>query len=292
MRGSIRSVRIGLLILLMGSGPTPSRGQISVLDAYDFSGDGGHQLRLSKGLEEVSGLAMTPEGRLFAHNDERAIIYELDMESGRILKAFSAGFEGVRGDFEGIALTGQKFFLSTSKGEIVETEEGSPGSAMEYRVHRTDLGERCELEGLAFDPEANTLLLPCKEVRAREMRDHIVVFSVEAGTMKVALVPRIFLPLEELEEMGLKGSFFPSGIEIDPETGNLFLISARSESLLEFSSQGRLLGGRKLRKETHPQPEGITFDPNGALIIADEGQGKRGRLTRYPLRGQGEEVPR
>jgi uncharacterized protein YjiK len=292
MNGRIHPIRIGLFILLVGGGPTPSNGQISVLDAYDFSKDGGHEIRLPKGLDEVSGLAMTPEGRLFAHNDERAIIYELELESGRILKAFSAGFGGIRGDFEGIALAGQRFFLSTSTGEIVETEEGSPGSAMGYQVHLTDLGESCELEGMAFDPEANTLLLPCKEVRARDMRDHIVVFSVEVGTMTVARVPRIFLPLDELEAMGLKGSFSPSGIEVDPESGNLFLISARGEAILEFSSQGRLLGVRNLKKKNHAQPEGITFDPRGALLLADEGQGKRGRLTRYPRRDQGEEVLR
>ena len=279
-------------VILVGVGPAPVQSQTSVLDTFDFSKEGREQLRLSRGLEEISGLAMTPDGRLFAHNDERAIIYELDVESGRILKAFSAGHRGVRGDFEGIALAGPRFFLASSSGEIVETEEGSPGSAMNYRVHLTGLGEKCELEGLAFDPDANTLLLPCKETRSRELRGHIVVFSMDIGSMRVTTVPRIFLPLGELETLNLHASFFPSGIEIHPETGNIFLISARTEAILEFTPQGALLAGRDLRKETHPQPEGITFGPDGALLLSDEGQGKRGSLTRYPRKRSDEEVGR
>lgn len=294
LSGRFRRICLSSLLfsVLVGVGPAPVQSQTSVLDTFDFSKEGRHQIRLSRGLEEISGLAISPEGRLFAHNDERAIIYELEVESGRILKAFSAGSRGVRGDFEGIALAGSRFYLATSSGEIVETEEGPPGSAMDYRVHLTGLGEKCELEGLAFDADANTLLLPCKETRSRELRGHIVVFSMDIGSMRVALVPRIFLPLDELEALDLEASFFPSGIEIHPETGNIFLISARKETILEFTSQGALLAGRDLRKKTHAQPEGITFGPDGALLVADEGQGKRGRLTSYPRKHPDEEVGR
>jgi len=294
LSGCLRRICLFPLVffLLVGVEPTPVQGQASVLETFDFSKEGRQQIRLSRGLEEISGLAISPDGRVFAHNDERAIIYELEVESGRILKAFSAGSRGVRGDFEGIALAGSRFYLATSSGEIVETGEGSPGSAMDYRVHLTGLGEKCELEGLAFDPDANTLLLPCKEPRSRELRGHIVVFSMDIGSMRVATVPRIFLPLDELEELDLEASFFPSGIEVHPETGNIFLISAREEAILEFTPQGSLLAGRKLRRKTHPQAEGITFGPDGALLLADEGQGKRGSLTRYPLRHSDEEVGR
>ena len=75
-----------------------------ILGSFDFSEDGGSQETLSRRLEEISGLAVTREGRVFAHNDERAVFYELDPGSGEILKAFSAGIGGIPGDFEGIAI--------------------------------------------------------------------------------------------------------------------------------------------------------------------------------------------
>src|SRR5262245_54963359 len=58
------------------------------------------QIQLPQRLREISGLAVTPDGRLFAHGDERAALYEIDPERGRILKSFSLN---VRGDFEGLA---------------------------------------------------------------------------------------------------------------------------------------------------------------------------------------------
>ena len=66
-----------------------------------------------------------------------------------------------------------------------------------------------------------------------------------------------------------------------PETGRLILISAQEEAILELSPQGALLAGRELHRKTHPQPEGITFLADGSLLLADEGQGKKGRVTRY-----------
>lgn len=268
-----------LLLALTFSG---LKGDGILLRNFDLSPDGGLAFRLPPPLEEISGLALAPDGRLFAHNDERAVFYQVDPETGGVIKRFSAGLGGVPGDFEGIAIAGKRFYLMTSGGEILETEEGSPGSAMSYRVHQTDLGRRCELEGLAFDPEEETLLLPCKEPRDRELRDHIVVFSIPVRTMRPLAVPRIFLPLEELKAFGMDDSFFPAGIEVHPETGGILLVSAREEAILELGPRGTLLEAMELRRKNHPQTEGITFLGDGSLLLADEGQGRRGRLTRYP----------
>jgi uncharacterized protein YjiK len=222
---------------------------------------------------------------LFGHHDERATIYQIDPESGRILKAFSAGFMGVPGDFEGIAVAGGRFFLITSDGQLVEFAEGEDGSSVGYRVHNTGLGSRCEMEGLAFDPEEGVLLLPCKASRDRVLEGYIVVFVVPLESLEPAVLPRIFLPLEELETMDLKAEFHPSAIEVHPETGSIVLVAAQEEALLEFTPQGRLLAARELKKRDHPQPEGLAFLPDGTLVLADEGQGSLGRLTRYPLQG-------
>jgi uncharacterized protein YjiK len=270
-----------LCLALLFSGSTPTQAQSLTLDGYDFSKDGGEQIKLASGLREISGLAMDSAGRLFAHNDERAVIYQLDPVSGQVLKAFYAGFNGTPGDFEGIAIAGRRIFLSNSNGEILETGEGSHGSTMDYRFHSLGLGDQCEFEGLAFDSETGSLLLPCKEPREKDLRDHILVFSVDLRSMEPARVPRIFLPIEELEALDLDPSFSPSGIAIHPETGSIYLVSAQDDAVLEFSAGGTLLGGRSLRKKTHAQTEGIAFETDGTLLLADEGREKRGRLTRY-----------
>jgi len=264
----------------------------ALLDAFDLSKGGGVQEKLPRSLREISGLTTTSGGRVLAHDDERAVIYEVDPSTGDVVKAFSAGIGGVRGDFEGIASVEDRLFLVTSSGELLETTEGEHGSALPYRIHSTNLGRLCEIEGLAFDPRTRTLLLPCKETKTRELRDHVVVFSVELDPVRTQLVPRVFIPFESLEELDLKDSFHPSAIEVHPETGRSVLVSAQEETILEVSPYGALLTGRELHRKTHPQPEGITFLPDGSLLVADEGQGNRGHVTRYPAReSSGEGFP-
>ena len=280
------------LALLSGGWALAAQTTSGILDTFDFSKDGGVQEKLPRSLEEISGLTVTSGGRVLAHDDERAVIYELDPATGSVLKAFSAGIGGVSGDFEGIAAVEERLFLVTSAGELLETREGEDGSALSYTVHTTNLGRFCEIEGLAFDPGSQSLLLPCKETRARELKDHLVVFSVELDSLRIAPVPRVFLPFEALKELDLEDSFHPSGIEVHPETGRLILVSAQEETILELSPQGALRAGRELHRKTHPQPEGITFLADGSLLLADEGQGKRGRVTRYSAGApEGEGLP-
>ena len=95
----------------------------------------------------------------------------------------------------------------------------------------------------------------------------------------------LLIPLQELEARGLDDKFHPSSIEVHPETGALILVAARQEAMVELSSEGEILATRELKRKDHPQPEGLAFLPDGSLILADEGQGKRGTITRYTPRG-------
>jgi hypothetical protein len=51
-------------------------------------------------LLEISGLALTADGNLLAHNDEHPLISVIDPRRGVVLKQFSFGERGLRGDFE------------------------------------------------------------------------------------------------------------------------------------------------------------------------------------------------
>ena len=48
------------------------------------------QWKLPGKLREISGLALTSDERLLAVTDESAIVYEIDYENGRLVKAFAA----------------------------------------------------------------------------------------------------------------------------------------------------------------------------------------------------------
>jgi len=239
-----------------------------------------HRHKLTRALDEISGLATTADGRLLAHEDQRAIVYELDPRSGDVAKKFALGHK-LRGDFEGIAAVGDTVYLVTSTGKLVRGPEGADGKEVDYEVFDTKVGERClEIEGLAYEPNEQLLLLACKQARGRTQDVLLFRWSLERERLSEPIWRT--LPQSALALPGAHGPFRPSGIARDPRSGHWLLLSAAPPALAELSAGGELLQVRALDGARHRQPEGITMAPD-ALWIADEGAGKRARLAAYGL---------
>jgi uncharacterized protein YjiK len=234
-------------------------------------------------LDEVSGLAVTPDGRLFAHDDERALVHEIDPAQGTVGKRFSAGDPPVRGDFEGIAIVGERFFLVTSGGLLYELREADDRRESPYRVTDTGLGAQCEVEGLDYDAAHEALLFACKVTRPE--RGVLTIHRLPLDPARGSLPP-IEVPRATLAEHGIDVAFAPSAIAVDP-TGSLILVSAPVESLIEIDQSGNVLAGVRLSRDRHPQPEGLAFGPDGTLYITDERNGQPARVSAYARLGQG-----
>lgn len=251
-----------------------------LLSSYALDETGMEQWRLPGRLNEISGLALADDGRLFAVADEAAVVYELDYTVGRLRKAFALGSPYVRGDFEGIAIVGEAFYLVTSDGDIYESTEGSDGAQLTYALHRTGLGERCEIEGLAADPVRGRLLIACKEPRGDD--DAMFVFAWSLAEGRVLADAAVELPWREIAGRIGKRRFNPSGIAIVPGSGNLLLVAARQRALAELTPAGSLVSALELPlNRRHRQPEGIELARDGRLLIADEGGSYRARLAVY-----------
>jgi uncharacterized protein YjiK len=223
---------------------------MTALSEFELDQHAGAGLELPARLREISGLAMTPDGRALGHGDEAGIIYEIDIARGEVVKAFRLGNKTVRADFEGIAVAGNNIYLVTSDGTIYESAEGRDKDRVRYTTYDTGVGRECEVEGLAFEPTDRVLLVPCKRARVEALEDSVVIFR------------------------------WSSAIERHPETGTYFLISARRRAIAEITSAGDVLDIRELPEDPHRQPEGIAFTPDLSLLIADEGE-RRGHLTVY-----------
>jgi uncharacterized protein YjiK len=253
----------------------------SALEAYDFEA-GPVQFDLPAELDEVSGLAIDGEGRMFAHQDERAIIFEIDPRTGAQVRAFQLGRNGIRGDFEGIAIAGEQMYLLSSEGTLYSLATPAPGAEGEYARVRLDTQRWCqEFEGLDFDPQAVELLLACKTTRGRELRDRLIVFAYSLSTSALVETPRLNLSLDVLTRAGLDARLSPSGIAIHPVTGTLFVIAAIENLIVELTRTGELMGTARLRSRVHRQPEGIAFAADGTLYIADEAPSGRAKLSVY-----------
>lgn len=241
----------------------------AVLNRYDFNVEPA-TLELSDRLHEVSGIAFDGEGRLFAHGDERGIVFELDRASGRIVRKFTLGKKGIKGDFEDIEIVGDRFYMVTGTGVIHEFSSGKDDEEVEYLTYETGLSAENDVEGMCYDPATNALLLACKAdpgvsgaVRA--------VYSFSLATKSLAQAPRWTLKIADLTRDTDRGDFHPSAIARDPGTGHFLLMTSADNAIAELDSAGVVLGAIRIRRGEHRQPEGLAFDPDGALVISDEG---------------------
>src|SRR5512134_2075673 len=108
-----------LTILVPGDAPAQKKKGVpqSWLARYDLQAKHPRQFTLPGKIKEASGLAMSADGRLFSHDDERGVVYQLDYAQGKIVKQFSIGNFGVQEDFEGIAIKKDTIFLVTGGGQ-------------------------------------------------------------------------------------------------------------------------------------------------------------------------------
>lgn len=235
---------------------------------------------LPHALQEISGLALTSDGRLLVHDDELGQVWEIDYRRGVLVKRFSIGSGVVKGDFEGITIANGAVFLLTSKGKLYEFHEGANGAHVGYTVTDLGLTAECEFEGIAFDPGIDALLLACKHVYDKELHGALVIFRWSLKTDSSAKLAPLTVPLAAI--IGTNGwkSLHPSDITIDPLTGNYVLVASEEKALVAITPAGAVVFARPL-PPLHHQPEGIAIATNGILIVSDEAGARPALITLY-----------
>lgn len=235
-------------------------------------------------LREISGLAWTNDGRLLGHNDEQGAIFELDPVTGSIRQRWMIN-EGVREDFEGIAVAGTLVLLLSSTGRLYDMPLPTSSSALLARRVETGLESACEFEGLAWDAKSRVLLLPCKVIRRNRDKAGVIVFRWDLDRRTLAASSRLIIPRATLRTVTGLEEFAASSIEVDPRSGHYLVLSAREHTVLELATDGTVVGVKRLSRKLHPQAEGLTLSAEGDLLISDEGGKGPGTLARYRCHG-------
>ena len=274
--------------MLLASSPADAallaEGGIS-LASYSLKAETATHWKLPGRLEEISGLAMTRDHRLLAHNDEVGGIYELDYRRGSILKTFALTdmVKPVADDFEGIAAVEDRIYLATSSGRLYECREGTAGQSVLFNVYTTGIGRDCEIEALAYDAKQRMLLLMCKNSRSAARQNQLTIYRWSIDAKQLSEDAHTVIPVIDFARHIKGKKFQPSGIELHPASGNYFVVAARQQAIAELTPAGQILAVRQFSAPWHRQVEGITFAADSTLIVADEGAGKKARLTLYPI---------
>ncbi len=261
--------------------------EIILLESYNLNAETATRWKLPNHLREISGLAMTPDNRLLAHNDEKGVVFEIDYRNGSIVKSFALTDQGapVSDDFEGIAVADGRIYLVTSSGRVYECSEGGDGETVLFNVYTTGIGRDCEIEGLAYNPDQRALILMCKNPRSANQKGLLTLYHWSIDTRQLVEDAHVAIPIAGFSHRIKSKSFHPSGIERHPQSGNYFIVASRESAIAEITPNGEVIAVMKFPAKWHRQVEGITFSNEQTLIVADEGAGKRARLTLYPISG-------
>jgi uncharacterized protein YjiK len=246
-------------------------------------------------LNEISGIEYIENDKLYCINDEDGILFVYDLSEEKIINEISFGKSG---DYEDLAIIDSLLYVLKSNGtiyrfNIYSGEIENKAEKINSKLHKT-----CDAEGLCYDRENNRLLIACKgsagNVTIYKFKKAIYSFDLTTNTLEAK--PVYIIDNSEIQELkntgntqkaydkfasvmgGENTTFNPSAIAIHPITGDIYILSSVGKLLLVMSSNGTIHYTISLKRSKFKQPEGLTFDKNGAMYISNEGRGGKANI--------------
>jgi hypothetical protein len=229
-------------------------------------------------LRELSGFATDAKGRLFAHDDENAVVHELDYAQGRIVKSFAFGNPPLRGDFEGLTLIDDRFCLTDSNGTLICGNEGAAGAHVAFERIETGAGKLCEIEGVEYAADADLLYFACKTARVPDLENHIAVIAWSLTERAQVPARSLKFDLEQFADLPGDGRLRPSDVTLTPDGRSLVLSAAKRRALITLARDGSTASAVQLPDSKDlKQIEAVAFGSGDALLVGSEGKKKQGQ---------------
>lgn len=222
-------------------------------------------------LEEISGITYIADDKIACVQDEEGIIFIFNLDTDLVDKKINFAKSG---DYEGIAIVDSTAYVIESNGKLHKIEHYQQPSFSESII-KTQFSGRNNMESLALDSLNNRLLLTVKDkdLNSKHYKG-IYAFDLESQEISNEAVFQIRLddPIFKTGKKGDLEEFYPSEIAVNPIDGNIYVLEGKNPRLLIMDNKGTPLRIHKLNRETFPQPEGMTFAPDGTLYISNEGK--------------------
>lgn len=278
-----------LLAALLLAGCRPER---TASFPYDL-----HQPRavyeLPERLDELSGLVQLDWRFVAGVSDRQGTFYVIDLTDGRVVREQKFADEG---HYEDIARVGGRFFIIERDGVLFELTNLRSRSPRVER-HVLDVPAGLMMEGIVHDDARDRLLLGGKDVAAGE--GFIFAYDLNRRRFDPTPVHRLRTPdllahVDSTVARRLQASpFLPSALAVQPGTQHLYVLSEDTHLLVVLNPDWSVRTVEMLPVTLFPEPEGLTFLPNGELYISNEetndatGSQLRARIVRLSYRRPG-----
>lgn len=289
----------GLIILICVLIPSMSNLYQSKQIAYNFSKPIVNDI-LPASLQEISGLAIIDSTTIACIQDENGILFIYDTKNHKLKQQYSFGLNG---DYEGISKVGELLYVLRSDGVLFELKNYTT-KKINVKTYATRV-PALNNEGLCYDSINNRLLIGAKgkinkDPLNKDLRC-IYEFDLKTKTLnqKAAFnfntldinlfakmndikLPKRTTKTGKLVEVGLKSN--TSEIAIHPITKQLYVLSANDHCLFIFNMNGNLEHIEQLNPILFNKAEGLSFYPNGDVLISNEGQAHQPTLLKFNYR--------
>lgn len=276
----------------LGCGNTDSKEKLGWI--YDLRSPNSRN-SLPSVLNEISGQTIIDSSLLACIQDENGIVFFYDTEKNKIVKQTRFAPDG---DYEGICKVGNDLYILRSDGMLFHLANYA-SDQMVVTSNATEVPADNN-EGLCYDALNNRLLIGCKSKvgKEQEWNDVRVVYGYDLATKKRSDDPVYVFDVAEITAFAeqhdirlphsekKKGNepifkFKTSELAIHPLTNELYVLSATDHALLVFDQSGALQHLEMLDQRMFNKAEGISFYPNGDMLITNEAQEHKPTLLRF-----------
>ena len=263
---------------------------------YDFSKP---QLNiiLPEILHEISGITVIDSTTVACIQDENGILFLYDIAHNKIKQQLTFG---INGDYEGITKVKNTIYILRSDGVLFEIKDFH-SKKINVKTYATQI-PAINNEGLCYDASNNRLLIGSKGKINKDplFKDQRFIYEFNLKTQVLNQTPVFSFNINDINiSAKLKGVNFKkkknkkghlveigfklntSEIALHPITKKLYVLSAVDHCLFVFNTNGELEDIEQLNPIVFNKSEGLSFFPNGDILITNEGQAHQPTLLRF-----------
>lgn len=274
----MRILPVLLTVLLFSACDTQSQTTILKIQGFDWAAK--KVVELQPDLNEISGIVYDKAQKVFLSvNDEQGVLYVLDEQNFRIKLALTFG---KKGDYECVTTGAEKVFVLKSNGNIFSMTYNGDTLIQNETFKFSE--SAVEFESCIWNQQQSQLQLISKKAAAdKEIQaNNIYDLDIASGQYKL---DQQKISWKSIRESGTDvKAFHPSAAAIQESTGNIFVLSSIEKLLVVFNAEWKIISVHHLDGNLFKQPEGITFDGSGNLIITNEAAGASPTLIFIPIK--------
>lgn len=226
-------------------------------------------MKLPVELDEISGLAFYPiDTSVFAIGDEYGYLYKIPLTKGKPIRKWKFSSQG---DYEDLVMVDKVFYVLQSNGNITAFTFDDHNQILTQQKHFPSSGN--EFEILYYNPHMFKLILMCKDCESDKKKALTAIhFNLlnknfdDSASIDVTVIAKM------IGEKKIK--FKPSAAALHPITDELYIVSSINKLLVVCDRNGNAKTAYPIDPVLFKQPEGITFTPQGDMIISNEAAGR------------------